>query len=185
MHTENILGLFAYLFFLSGVFLAVYIRRTKTVHVFDFQVGLRFKQGNSYETLSRGSYRTNSARTPITVVDVRPRQFLIERVYFQDALLANAVISVGGEFLVSDPEVANNTLKNLYDDSLARMREHLCPAARRGVIDPSPEGRENLARSITSEMNSVLQTSGIMLRNLEITELWVQHPEIPAQTMAN
>jgi len=185
MHAEDLLGALAFAFFLSGVFLAAYIRRTKVVHVTDFQTGLRFKKGESYELLPQGSYRTSTGRAPITVVDMRPRQFIIERIIFQDALLANSVISIGAELLVSDPEVANNKLKNLFDDSLVIVREHLCPAATRSVIDPSPKGKEKLATTITSEINSALQSSGMMIRNLEITELWVQHPELTAQTTAN
>jgi hypothetical protein len=54
------------------------------------------------------------------------------------------------------------------------IREGLCPAASRSIVSPTQEAREMLAGAITSEINRALEPSGVMIRNLEITELWTQ-----------
>jgi|SRR5579863_9554189 len=185
MQAESLWNAITALFFV-GVFVTMfYLRRTKAVQVMDFQTGLRFRKGESYTSLPPGSYRTGPGLGPISVVDLRPHQFIVERVNFRDAVLANAIISVGGEIVVSDPQAAMNTFKNLVEDSVAIVREGLGLAASHAIVDPSQEGKEKLAAMITSEINRELQTRGVMIRNLEITELWARPLQNFVPTVSN
>jgi hypothetical protein len=174
MDAEAILGTLSTACFLISVLAVLYLRRTKIVHIADFQVGLRFRKDGTYGVLSAGCYRTGAGLSPITVIDMRPRQFILERMTFQDALRTPSVISVAGELVISDPQTATNTFKDVLDGSVAIIREGLCPAASRSVVSATQDAREMLAATITSEMNRALEPSGVMIRNLEITELWTQ-----------
>lgn len=169
--------------FAVALIYTVRLRRTRSVYIADYQAGLRFREGQTCTILPPGSYRSSAASHPITVVDLRPYPFVIERQPFQDVLLANAVISVGGELVVRDPELAITSFKNLIDDPLAIVRENLRPAASRSIADPSVEGRAKLTAAIASELNRELAPRGVEVRNLEITELWAQlmKHSIPAE----
>lgn len=179
------LGAFSIVCFLVAVLTAVYLRGTKILQITDYQVGLRFRKGDTYTVLSPGCYRTGAGLSPITVVDLRPRQFILERITFQDALRAPSIISVGGELMIGDPQTAINSLKNLLDDSLPIIRDQLGPAVSRSVVSATDESRKVLARAITSEINRALQPFGVLIRNLEITELWTKPVKYAISSEAN
>jgi hypothetical protein len=173
MQAEIVLRLFAMACFLMAVVAALYMQRSKVVQITDYQAGLRFR-GGCYRVLGPGCYREGPGLGPITVVDMRPRQFILERMPFQDALHAPSILSVAGELVISDPGTATNTFKNILEDSVAMIREGLCPAASRSIVDPSEEGRKRLVADITATINRTLEPNGVMLRSLEITELWTR-----------
>jgi hypothetical protein len=153
---------------------AVRMRRSKQVYLVDYQAGLRFQSDASSIVLPPGAYRTPATATPITVVDMRPYQFVVERFAFHDQLHDSCVISVGGELLVRDPQVAVNSFKNLLNDSLALVREHLRLAVLSCIVDPSPEGKLKMAATITAALNHELENRGVGIDNLEVIELWIQ-----------
>lgn len=170
--------------FVSLVFM-IRLRRSKLVYIPDFQRGIRYTGDGRCTVLSPGSYRSPIGGTPITTVDMRPRQFLVESLQFQDKLHANGVISIGGELLVRDSEVAESSFKNLMEDSSAVIRERLRSAVLNSIIDSSAEGRVKMAGAIAATLNRELQGRGVELQNLEITELWVQPTNHEASRHAN
>jgi hypothetical protein len=149
------------------------LRQRKLVFITDFQKGLRFRNGTGCTILPAGRYLVRESHDQITVVDMRPRQFIFERMPYRDALLVNFLMSVGGEILISDPQLAVTTLKELENDSRNIVREGLRLAASRAIIDADYEGRQKLAANITSSLNVAILSNGLEVRNLEITELWV------------
>jgi protein required for attachment to host cells len=84
------------------------------------------------------------------------------------------VISIGGEIVVCDPQLAVSKLKDLMNDSVSLVREGLRRTASQSMVDPSDEGRKRLAEVVTAELNRELHPRGVEIRNLEITELWAQ-----------
>ena len=185
MDMGEAIGLISFVFLVASALLTLYMRRTTVVHVADFQVGIRFGKSGKCKILVPGSYRMGGGLDPITVVDMRPRPFLIERVNFQDALQGNCIVSIAAETVVSDPLLATNSLKNLFEDSLRAVRELLGPAAARQMIDADIQQREALAQALTSEINRELQTSGVVIQNLEITELLSRGRPAQSQAKAN
>src|ERR1039457_4030913 len=123
--SSDISGMLSFLCFISAVVFALILRRTKLTHISDYQAGLRFRDSTSFRVLGPGSYRVFAQRNPITVADMRPHVFLLERLMFQDMMRANAVISVGGTVVICDPQLALTTMKNVADDSLVVVREGL------------------------------------------------------------
>ncbi|MFZ1937633.1 MAG: hypothetical protein WAU67_00920, partial [Terracidiphilus sp.] len=146
----NTFGTLIFLAFFAAIFtISIRMRRSKQVYLVDYQAGLRFEGDASSIVLSPGAYRTSASGTPITVVDLRPYQFIVERLAFLDMLQENCVVSVGGELKVRNPQLAVNAFKNLVNDSLALVRENLRAAILRCIVDPSPEGKLKMATTIT------------------------------------
>jgi hypothetical protein len=176
-----------FIFFVCLVTMVVFgirLRRSKLLYIVDYQVGLRPRSDGSSELLQPGAYRSSAGGTPISIVDLRPRQFILERLVFQDMLRASGVISVGGELVIRDPQLAVTAFKNLVEDSLPIVRERLLHVVPRSIIDPSVDGRAKMAASVTADLNRELQSRGVAIEHLEITELWIQAVKfnMPAET---
>lgn len=175
-----------YLVFLSSaVFFGWRLRGTKLVHIADYEVGLRFRDGSSFMILPPGSYRSSVQRKPITVVDQRPHMFLSERLMFQDLSQAKAVISVGGSLAISDPQLAMTSMKNVVPDSLVIIRECLLQVASHSIVDSSLEGRANLTAAVVDKINGELRTRGVEIGQMEISELWAWPPAQKISTEVN
>jgi hypothetical protein len=155
-------------------FLTVRLRRPKSVYVTDYQKAVRFRNGIFCGLLAPGNRRFNPGRDTIEIVDMRPHPFVVERVMYQDVLLSNSVISIGGILLVRDPQLAVTRLKDIVNDSMAIIRDVLRFATSRTIADPSSEGRIKLATNIESEINKELASRGVQVSQLEITEIWAQ-----------
>jgi SPFH domain / Band 7 family len=165
---------FVFACLIAAMIISIRMRRSKPVYIVDFQAGVRFRDGSSTTVLPPGNRRSSTGQHPITVIDLRPHQFVLERLMFRDVLQANSVISVGGEVVVCDPQLAVSKLKNLMNDSMTIVREGLRRTAAQSMVDPSDEGRARLAEAVTADLNRELKSRGVEVRNLEITELWAQ-----------
>jgi regulator of protease activity HflC (stomatin/prohibitin superfamily) len=165
---------FAALFTVTGVLLAwsafLYLRMTKTVYITDYQAGVKFRHGIFYKVLGPGFYRTHSGNAPITIVDMRPHQFLFERLTYQDQ--SDSLISIAGSVIVSDPHLAVTSFKDLATDPITVAKDELRVAVTRTIADTSEEGRSSIASSVTTELNGELRKLGVEVRDLEVTELW-------------
>jgi len=184
MRAEIFGTVFSLVCLVATVIFTIRMRQKKAVHIFDYQAGVRFN-GASCSILPPGVHFTNASSDPITVVDMRPHQFIFERQLYKDALLSSFVISLGGELQVCDAQLAVTTLKNLVDDSLVLIQEGLRLAASHSIVDSGDEGRAKLASSFTSELNDDLRTKGVEVREIEITELWIQQVRHSIPTTTN
>lgn len=181
----NIFGVvFSLVCLAATVIFTVRMRQKKAVHIYDYQTGVRFN-GARCSILPPGVHFSNASSDPITVVDMRPHQFIIERQLYKDALLSSFVISLGGKLQVCDAQLAVTTLKNFVDDSLVIIQEGLRLAASHSIVDSGDEGRAKLASSFTSELNDELQTRGAEVQEIEITELWIQQVKHGIPTTTN
>jgi hypothetical protein len=167
------------------IIITIRLRRTRAIFITDYQAGVRFRAGGQGEVLPAGSYFSTPGQDFITVVDTRPYPMLLERVNCQDMLHANFLISIGAELVVRDPRLAVSSSKAYIDDAMGVVRERLSLAGSRSIVDPSSEGRVRMAAEISSELNRALETRGLEIRKLEITELWAQPLRQSIATGAN
>lgn len=167
------------------IIITLRLRRTRVIFITDYQSGVRFRTSGRCEVLPAGSYFSAPNQEPITVVDMRPYPLILERVNCQDMLHANFVISIGAELVVRDPERAVSSSKAYIDDAVGVVRERLSLAGSRSIADPSAEGRARMAADIAAELNRALESRGIEIRRLEITELWAQPLRQSIATGAN
>jgi hypothetical protein len=172
MDADFITGLLFVAELVAVFVLARRIARIRRVFIADFQRGVRFVHGAFTEVVGPGSYRLLSRSRQIDLVDMRPRQFVMECVNYRDALRNDSFISIGGELVVADAYLSATKLKDQFSDSLPVVRDALRTVASRGIGDPGSEAREKTAQGITSAANAELTPSGMKLVNLEITEMW-------------
>jgi hypothetical protein len=172
MNADFITGLLFIAELIAVYILVRRIARLRRILITDYQRGVRFVHGAFTDVLGPGTYRLVTRSRQIDVVDLRPRQFVMECINYRDALRNDSFISIGGELVVSDPYLSATRLKDQFGDSLPIVRDTLRTVASRGLGDPSPEAREKTAQEITSAANTELLRSGMKLENLEITEMW-------------
>lgn len=184
MHGDVLGAILSFGCLTATVILMIRLRQKKAVHILDYQAGVRFN-GADPSTLKPGVYFTNPGSDPITVVDMRPYQFVLERQVYKDALHSSFVMSLGGEVQVSDPQLAVTGFKNLVRDSLAVVYENVRSAASRSIAHPGVEARGRIAATLEAELNRELEARGIKVRGIEITELWIQKVQGAIPTTAN
>jgi hypothetical protein len=164
------------IFFLAGFAIWFYarlrLRQTKRVFIADYQHGVRYAKGIFADVLEPGSYNSYTPKEQITVVDMRPQPFVIERFFYKDVLQSPSVISIGGKLSVSDPYEAVTALKDQVNESIAIIREALRATVSRGIADPTIESRNRITLEIEAAANAELNESGLRVTDLEITELW-------------
>lgn len=161
--------------FFAGLFTILILRlmpKSTRAFITDYQRGLRFVKGSFVDVKGPGSYRSRKSGNEITVVDMRPQPFLIERLFYQDGLQNPAVVSIGAELVVTDPYAAVTMVKDRFNDSVSIVRDALRIQLGRSVTDSNLEGRKNLAEKLTTEANAELSKIGMAIQNAEVTELW-------------
>jgi hypothetical protein len=162
------------IFLVAGIalfFLIPRLRKRKQIFVTDYQRGVRFVDGRFADLLGPGSYRYLTTREQITMVDMRPHQIILERLFFTDSLRVESIISIGSELLVSDPFVALSAQKDPVNDSLAMIRNALRTFVSQRITSPDAADRSKLADAITAHLNAELARFGMRVSNLEVTEL--------------
>jgi hypothetical protein len=172
MVSHIISALFIITCLIAVVIVNIQMRRSKAVYICDYQSGLIFEDGERCKVLAPGNHWLVADKDPVTVVDMRPYQFILERVPFKDALHVASVISVAGELSVCEPQLSVRAFRNIFAESLTAVRDNFRLAASRFIADSSSAGRLELATQIGSALNKELQHRGVEIRNLEITELW-------------
>jgi hypothetical protein len=171
----NIDGLWALAFLAAVIALRstrLFAKKGARVFVPDYQCGVLFVDGAFREVMGPGSYNPTTANEQITIIDMRPQPVVVERIFYQDALQAPSVISIGAELSVADPYQATTKLKNVINDSLAIMRDTLRGVVSKRIADISLEVRNKTATDITAVLNEDLRKCGMQVANVEITEFW-------------
>ena len=153
-------------------------RSRKRILITDYRRGVRFRGGVFAGLLEPGSYTYDPQKEQITVVDMRPQPILIERLGFQDALRNEAVVSIGTELLVSDPQRAATALRDQIKDSYIIARDTLRNAVSRQILGGPPESIGTLAETIAKAVNTELDKVGMRVSQIEITELWSGPPKL-------
>jgi hypothetical protein len=174
MAPDDIFGaLLLVLFAVVFVFL-LYMRKIPRIYITDYARGVRYVKGSFRDVLGPGSYQPFTRRVTVELVDMRPVPFVLERIFYRDALQSDAVVSIGAEMVVSDPYVASTMLKNRMSDSMPIVRDTLRSVLSRGITDVSPEFRVKAAEHIMLAANTELIQHGMKISNVEVTELSVR-----------
>src|SRR5580704_12660881 len=138
----------------------LHMRKIKRVYITDYMRGVRYVRGSFRDVLGSGSYQPFTRRVTIERVDMRPVPFVLERIFYRDALQSEAVASIGAQMLVSDPHVASTMLTNKVSDSMPIVRDTIRSVLSRGITDESPDFRVKAAEDITSAANAELSKFG-------------------------
>jgi flagellar basal body-associated protein FliL len=147
-------------------------RGKKRMVIPDYRRGVLFKDGSFVKVLEPGSYRVATQKQQLTIIDMRPQPYLLERIGFQDALKNQGVISLGVDFLVQDPHLAATATRDQIKDALAILRDQMRTVLSQQVSDLSPEGPAKLAETIAAAANKELRKIGMRAAGTEVTEFW-------------
>jgi hypothetical protein len=151
----------------------------KSIMITDYRRGVRFVNGAAAGILGPGSYRFDSRKEQVNIVDMRPQPALIERLTLQDAVKTPVVISAACELRVEDPLLASTALRDHMKDSYAIFRDLVRTAASQQILQGAGDSREILAKTIDTAVNAELRKVGMLGSGLEITELWAGVPAMP------
>jgi hypothetical protein len=160
---------------ITTVILGRRARLTKRIVIPDFRRGVRFVGGVFSGVLEAGSYRVDSRKEVITIVDMRPQPILMERVGFQDALQQQGVISFGTELLVRDPKLAASALRDQVKDAYVLARDAVRTAMSKQIVADNGEAA-GLAHTLTTAIRTELAKVGMGISDVEVTELWSSSP---------
>jgi hypothetical protein len=159
----------------STAILVSYLFRLKKVpriYLTDYMQGLRFVKGLFAGLLGPGGHQPLTRGEHIEVVDMRPVPFVLESIWYRDALQSDSVVSVGAEMLVDDPYLAATSLKDRLGDTLPIVRDTLRSTISRTIVDRSPEARAKLGEDIQTGVNGELRQLGMKISNVEVTEIF-------------
>jgi len=94
MNPEDIFSLFFFPAVICEFFYLMYLRKIPRVYVMDYKRGLRFVKGAFRDVLGPGNYQPLTRRVQIEIVDMRPVPFLLERIFYRDAMQSDSVVSI-------------------------------------------------------------------------------------------
>jgi flagellar basal body-associated protein FliL len=147
-------------------------RGKKSILIPDYRRGVLFVDGIFVKVLEPGSHRVSGSKEQITIVDMRPQPILLERVFFQDAIKNQGVVSVAVDLLVQDPHLAATMARDQVKDGLAILRDQLRTVLSQQIADLRPEVPAKLAEAIAAAANDELRKVGMRVAGTEVTELW-------------
>jgi hypothetical protein len=120
-------------------------RGKKRILIPDYRRGVLFVNGAFVKVLEPGSYRVSALKQQLTIVDMRPQPIVLERIFFQDALKNQGVVSLALNLLVQDPHLAATTTRDQIRDGLAILRDQLRTVLSQQIADLQPETAAKLA----------------------------------------
>lgn len=172
MSGGDILELVYFAFALAIIIFLFRFRKIPRTYITDYMRGLRFMRGSFDRVLGPGSYKPFSRSVHIETVDMRPMPFLVESIWYRDALQSESVVSIGAEMLVDDPYLAATSLKDRFGDALPIVRDTLRIAVSKRIADANPDFRARLAGDIQTTINDELRRVGMKISGVEITEIF-------------
>lgn len=172
MNVEDLITLGCFLS--AGVLLSYLFRLKKVPRIYltDYMRGLRFVKGSFDGLLGPGGHQPLTRGEHVEVVDMRSVPFLLESIWYRDALQSESVVSIGAEMLVDDPYLAATSLKDRVGDTLPIARDTLRTAVSRRIADGGPDSRARFADDIQTTINDELRRVGMKIANVEITEIY-------------
>ena len=153
-------------------------RGRQRILVTDYRRGVHFSNGAFKEVLPPGSHTFNPEHDQITIVDMRPQPIVIERQVFQDAMGAQAIISIGTELIVENPQLAATALRDQIKDAYVLVRDTLRAIMPTLVVSGMGENRASVKTALSQAIASELKKVGMGITDIEITELWAGIPVI-------
>jgi len=147
-------------------------RGKKRILITDYRRGVHFSNGAFKCVLPPGSHKYNPERDQITIVDMRPQPILVERQAFQDAVGAQAIISIGTELIVRDPQLVATSLRDQIRDSYTIVRDTLRTIVPSQVVAGAGNNRASIEAALTQGITTSLARVGMGITEIEITELW-------------
>jgi len=150
--------------------------------VLEYQRGVKFTNGKITAILEPGQHWINSKRDRVDLVDMRPQPFIFEDLTCEDKLGGRVVLSLAGEFEVSDARLSLLSSRDDGDDGTARISKVIRgTVSNLGVGDTTDASLDLLHNRLLEMLNQELRTIGLQTRKIDITELWTSATKAAGQ----
>jgi hypothetical protein len=173
MDTDAFLGASLTITTISLAVLSVWTRRNKAkkrVIVLEFQRGVKFENGAFCAVLEPGSYRIDSKKEQITIVDMRPLPILIEQCSFQDSHQQAAYLSIAAELVVVEPRAVTRESKNHVNDAVLALREVIRQVGSACDASGLHSRRVDLEHELLERSRKELARLGLTINQLAVTD---------------
>jgi len=145
---------------------------TRRIIVLEYQRGIKFSDGKFTAVLEPGQYRINN-KGRVDLIDMRPQPFLLEALSCEDKLGGRVVLSLAGEFAVSNPRLSlMSSRDNANEGPVLISKATRDSVSSLGVRDTTDATLGLLRTTLIERLNQELRTVGLEPKNIEITELW-------------
>jgi SPFH domain / Band 7 family len=173
MDTDAFLGASLTITTISLAVLSVWIRRSKAkkrLIVLEFQRGVKFENGAFRAVLEPGSYRIDSKKEQIAIVDMRPLPILIEQCSFQDSHQQAAYLSIAAELVVVDPRAVTKESKDHVNDAVLAIREVIRQVGPGYDASGLKSRRADIECELLERSRKELARLGLTLSQLTVTD---------------
>lgn len=154
----------------------------KRILVLEYQRGIKFTRGKFTSVLEPGQHRINEKRHRVDLVDMRPQPFLFEAVASADKTGGRVVLSVAGEFAVSDPRLSFMSSRDDSGEGTARISKVIRETVSNLVVrDTTDATLVLLHTTMLDTLNQDLGKVGLAMRKIDITEMWTAAPRTAGQ----
>jgi regulator of protease activity HflC (stomatin/prohibitin superfamily) len=157
----------------AAVLLAIVVKLVpvKSVIVYEYQRGLKYKKGRYAGTLDPGRYWIVSGSSTIVPVDVRPEFITIQG---QDVLSADGVtlkVSLAAEFQVADPNIAINKSVNFRGSLYLTLQMALREIVGKERIDALLENRAGIGAKLMELASQKASELGLRLISADVKDI--------------
>jgi regulator of protease activity HflC (stomatin/prohibitin superfamily) len=157
---------------LAAILLIVGVKamRLRRVVVYEYQRGLKYRNGKFLETLGAGRYRIFS-NTTIMPVDVRP---MLVTIPSQEVISADGVtvkITVVAQYEVADPAIAINKNANYQQAFYLLMQMAVRQLISAEKVDSIIEQRASLSNRIVELTQEKIAALGLRLISAEVKDV--------------
>jgi regulator of protease activity HflC (stomatin/prohibitin superfamily) len=146
------------------------------ITIYEFQRGLRYRQGRFDGVLEPGQYWLSRRSTMVTTIDTRPRFISVpgQEVLSNDSV--SVKVSLTAEFAVEDPAKAINDVEDYRDALYLTLQVALREIVGQAEIDELLEKRDEVGRRLLEAAGPAVQEFGLKLTSVDIKDIMFPGP---------
>lgn len=146
-------------------------RSFSRITVYEWERGLKYRNGQFRETLGSGVYWVYRPRTEIHKVDVRPTFVSVPG---QEVLSSDGVtlkVSLAAQFEITNPDVAMNRVQSYYQALYLILQLALREIIGGATIDEVLARRNELGRLLTEKTTQPIEELGLRLLSVDLKDI--------------
>jgi regulator of protease activity HflC (stomatin/prohibitin superfamily) len=169
--------MFWYVLLIAAILISIGIRvarsRFRRITIYEFQRGLRYRNGRFIRVLGPGQYWIWASQTTITPVDIRPAFLTLAG---QEVLTADGVplkVSLAANYEIADPALAINGHANYAQALYLVLQFAVRELISASNIDALLENRKGFTEKLRSLAEPAAQQLGVRLMSAELKDLMI------------
>jgi regulator of protease activity HflC (stomatin/prohibitin superfamily) len=161
---------------LAAAALVLFRQLFEQITIYEFQRGLRYRQGRFDGVLEPGQYWLSRRSTMVTTIDTRPRFISVpgQEVLSNDSV--SVKVSLAAEFAVEDPAKAINDVEDYRDALYLTLQVALREIVGQAEIDELLEKRDEVGRRLLEAAGPAVQEFGLKLTSVDIKDIMFPGP---------